>query len=119
MAGQDRGRSAEYLPDAESTRRDRRGSGNVCHESPRSLDWQNRVQSDPPRFTGDQDASAGVARQGGDGKPSLPLPRESCYWMTITLISRSLPVSRCAYVNGRYLPLRQAAVNVEDRGYQF
>jgi len=29
------------------------------------------------------------------------------------------PVSRCAYVNGRYLPLRQAAVNVEDRGYQF
>jgi len=28
-------------------------------------------------------------------------------------------VSRCAYVNGRYLPLHQAAVNVEDRGYQF
>jgi D-alanine transaminase len=28
-------------------------------------------------------------------------------------------VSRFAYVNGRYLPLRDAAVNVEDRGYQF
>jgi D-alanine transaminase len=28
-------------------------------------------------------------------------------------------LSRCAYVNGRYLPLRAAAVNVEDRGYQF
>jgi len=26
---------------------------------------------------------------------------------------------RIAYVNGRYLPLAQAAVNVEDRGYQF
>src|ERR1700722_3063300 len=24
-----------------------------------------------------------------------------------------------AYVNGRYLPLGQAAVNVEDRGFQF
>jgi len=28
-------------------------------------------------------------------------------------------VSRIAYVNGRYVPLREAAVNVEDRGYQF
>jgi D-alanine transaminase len=28
-------------------------------------------------------------------------------------------VSRIAYVNGRYLPLAAAAVNVEDRGYQF
>ncbi|HXW23749.1 MAG TPA: D-amino-acid transaminase [Xanthobacteraceae bacterium] len=28
-------------------------------------------------------------------------------------------MSRIAYVNGRYLPLRAAAVNVEDRGYQF
>jgi D-alanine transaminase len=28
-------------------------------------------------------------------------------------------LSRIAYVNGRYLPLREAAVNVEDRGYQF
>jgi D-alanine transaminase len=28
-------------------------------------------------------------------------------------------MSRIAYVNGRYLPLAQAAVNVEDRGYQF
>ena len=28
-------------------------------------------------------------------------------------------MSRIAYVNGRYLPQRQAAVNVEDRGYQF
>ena len=26
---------------------------------------------------------------------------------------------RIAYVNGRYLPLREASVNVEDRGYQF
>lgn len=26
---------------------------------------------------------------------------------------------RIAYVNGRYLPLRQAMVHVEDRGYQF
>jgi len=28
-------------------------------------------------------------------------------------------MSRIAYVNGRYLPLAAAAVNVEDRGYQF
>ena len=28
-------------------------------------------------------------------------------------------MSRTAYVNGRYVPQRDAAVNVEDRGYQF
>jgi len=28
-------------------------------------------------------------------------------------------VSRIAYVNGRYLPRREASVNIEDRGYQF
>ena len=28
-------------------------------------------------------------------------------------------MSRIAYVNGRYLPLAMASVNVEDRGYQF
>jgi D-alanine transaminase len=28
-------------------------------------------------------------------------------------------MSRIAYVNGRYVPLSQAMVNVEDRGYQF
>jgi D-alanine transaminase len=28
-------------------------------------------------------------------------------------------LSRIAYVNGRYLPRRQAVVNIEDRGYQF
>ncbi len=28
-------------------------------------------------------------------------------------------MSRIAYVNGRYVPQREAAVNVEDRGYQF
>ena len=28
-------------------------------------------------------------------------------------------MSRIAYVNGAYLPQREAAVNVEDRGYQF
>ena len=28
-------------------------------------------------------------------------------------------MSRIAYVNGRYFPLRQAMVHVEDRGYQF
>src|SRR5262245_8366733 len=28
-------------------------------------------------------------------------------------------MSRIAYVNGRYLPMRDACVNVEDRGYQF
>jgi D-alanine transaminase len=28
-------------------------------------------------------------------------------------------MSRIAYVNGRYLPMRDAAVHVEDRGYQF
>ena len=28
-------------------------------------------------------------------------------------------MSRIAYVNGRYVPLRDAVVNVEDRGYQF
>jgi len=28
-------------------------------------------------------------------------------------------MSRIAYVNGRYLPLRDAKVHVEDRGYQF
>ena len=28
-------------------------------------------------------------------------------------------MSRIAYVNGRYLPLADASVHVEDRGYQF
>ena len=28
-------------------------------------------------------------------------------------------MSRIAYVNGRYLPRAQAAVAIEDRGYQF
>src|SRR3954469_23809777 len=28
-------------------------------------------------------------------------------------------MSRIAYVNGRYLPLTHASVNIEDRGYQF
>lgn len=28
-------------------------------------------------------------------------------------------MSRVAYVNGRYLPQREASVNIEDRGYQF
>src|SRR5215475_5386904 len=28
-------------------------------------------------------------------------------------------MSRVAYVNGRYLPFREAKVHVEDRGYQF
>lgn len=28
-------------------------------------------------------------------------------------------MSRVAYVNGRYVPLRQASVHIEDRGYQF
>jgi D-alanine transaminase len=28
-------------------------------------------------------------------------------------------MSRVAYVNGRYLPLHAAAINIEDRGYQF
>lgn len=28
-------------------------------------------------------------------------------------------MSRIAYVNGRYVPHREAAVHVEDRGYQF
>ena len=28
-------------------------------------------------------------------------------------------MSRIAYVNGRYLPQASAAVQVEDRGYQF
>ena len=28
-------------------------------------------------------------------------------------------MSRIAYVNGQYLPHREAAVHIEDRGYQF
>ena len=28
-------------------------------------------------------------------------------------------MSRIAYVNGRYVPQRDAMVHVEDRGYQF
>ena len=28
-------------------------------------------------------------------------------------------MSRIAYVNGRYVPHRDAAVHIEDRGYQF
>src|SRR5437764_13645961 len=28
-------------------------------------------------------------------------------------------MSRCAYVNGRYLPHAHAMVHIEDRGYQF
>src|SRR5262249_30875670 len=36
------------------------------------------------------------------------------------MFSRSeLSLSRIAYVNGRYLPRRDATVNIEDRGYQF
>jgi len=34
-------------------------------------------------------------------------------------LSRSSTVSRIAYVNGRYVAHREAAVHVEDRGYQF
>ncbi len=33
--------------------------------------------------------------------------------------SRIAPTSRIAYVNGRYLPLRDARVSIDDRGYQF
>jgi len=29
------------------------------------------------------------------------------------------PLPRIAYVNGRYLPIREASVSIEDRGYQF
>src|SRR5262245_16665912 len=32
---------------------------------------------------------------------------------------RKEPMSRIAYVNGRYRPWREATVHVEDRGYQF
>ena len=28
-------------------------------------------------------------------------------------------MSRVAYVNGRYLPHGQAAIHIEDRGFQF
>ena len=35
------------------------------------------------------------------------------------LVSRLASMSRIAYVNGRYLPHREAAVHVEDRGFQF
>ncbi|MBN8966664.1 MAG: D-amino acid aminotransferase, partial [Rhizobiales bacterium] len=28
-------------------------------------------------------------------------------------------MSRIAYVNGRYLPLASASINIEDRGFQF
>jgi D-alanine transaminase len=38
----------------------------------------------------------------------------------LQVFSRSeLSLSRIAYVNGRYLPQRDATVNIEDRGYQF
>src|SRR3979411_2445727 len=30
-----------------------------------------------------------------------------------------MPLPRIAYVNGRYLPARNALVSIEDRGYQF
>src|SRR5260370_24772959 len=30
-----------------------------------------------------------------------------------------MPLPRIAYVNGRYLPARDASVSIEDRGYQF
>ncbi len=30
-----------------------------------------------------------------------------------------MPVGRVAYVNGRYLPLAQAGVHIEDRALQF
>src|SRR5947209_16835756 len=33
--------------------------------------------------------------------------------------TRRLSLSRIAYVNGRYLPHREASVHIEDRGYQF
>src|SRR5215204_3886565 len=33
--------------------------------------------------------------------------------------TKGAAMSRIAYVNGRYVPHRDAAVHVEDRGYQF
>jgi D-alanine transaminase len=49
------------------------------------------------------------------------LPRKSWYGRRpSTLAFRlELPLSRVAYVNGRYLSRRDASVNIEDRGYQF
>ena len=35
------------------------------------------------------------------------------------LLTGDRPMSRIAYVDGHYLPHRQAAVHIEDRGYQF
>jgi len=32
---------------------------------------------------------------------------------------RGITMPRIAYVNGAYVPLRDAAVSIEDRGYQF
>jgi D-alanine transaminase len=48
--------------------------------------------------------------QGGRKKPILP--DESS-------LNRGPVLSRVAYVNGRYVPHRDAAIHIEDRGYQF
>ncbi len=40
-------------------------------------------------------------------------------WRLLCNIAGHNPMSRLAYVNGRYVPLGTAAIPVEDRGYQF
>src|SRR5262249_30207438 len=51
-------------------------------------------------------------RQSRPGCLALPMRRTSRH-------ARPLPGGRIAYVNGRYLPHREASVHVEDRGLQF
>src|SRR5829696_5799507 len=63
---------------------------------------------------------------------TFPAPRNSSGWSVrrCTASSRrwvsadrgrrdTRPMSRFIYVNGRYVPYRDAMVHVEDRGYQF
>src|SRR5258708_7184646 len=58
---------------------------------------------------------------------TYPGPQSSSAWSARRCIAssrrwgwiRGLTMSRIAYVNGRYLPHRDARIHVEDRGYQF
>src|SRR5690242_3532195 len=51
-------------------------------------------------------------KRSGSGAAELLLSR-------VTTLRSRRGMSRVAYVNGRYVPHREAAVHIEDRGYQF
>src|SRR3954464_11893308 len=55
----------------------------------------------------------------GSGGAPLPIRRKRGEGRADRRLASGDPMSRIAYVNGRYLDQREASVNIEDRGYQF